>query len=188
MSLTETTDDDWKTARQRRRDGIGDLVGLLPPDGAREFDEHDTMLFLEQLAEDFGPLEIGLSMGWTPAMVKRFMEDPERKALIDMITEAGNETVERAIKHHAIAGSSTAMKLWAFNKMNHRGWADRSEVRVNVQGQQEMVVTHRIALEEHTRELMSGDNGVTVLQKLGELTPDASAYDDDDIVDGEIVD
>lgn len=186
MSLAETHDPEWKTTRQKRREGIDDLVQLLPPDGAREFDERDIMLFLEQLAEDYGPMEIGLSMGWSPAMVKRFVEDPERKALIDMITDAQHESVERAILRHARDGNSTAMKLYAYNKMSHRGWADRSEVRINHQGQQELVVTVRQALEEHTRELMSGNGGVQALQMLGELTPDSGS--DDDVVDAELVD
>lgn len=187
MSLAETHDDEWKTDRQKRREGIDDLVLNLPPDGAREFDERDIMLFLEQLAEDYGPMEIGLSMGWSPAMVNRFVNDPERKTLIDMIVDAGHESVERAIKKHAKDGNATAMKLYAYNKMGHRGWADRSEVRINHQGQQELVVTVRKELEAKTRELMSGDNGVAYLQQLGQLTPDESSHDEDDIVDAEVV-
>lgn len=188
MSLAETHDPEWKTERQKRREGIDDLIQLLPPDPAREFDERDMMLFFEMLAEDYGPLEIGLSLGWSPAMVRRFTEHPERKEMIDMIIEAGHESVERAIKHHAIAGSSTAMKLWAYNRMAHRGWADRSEVRINHQGQQELVVTVRQQLEEKTRELMEGGGGVETLQLLGGLTPDAPGHDeDDDVIDGEIV-
>lgn len=188
MSLAETHDPEWKTARQKRREGIDDLVQLLPPDSNREFDERDMMLFFEMLAEDQGPLEIGLSLGWSPAMVKRFTDNPERKEIIDMIIEAGHESVERAIKRHAIDGNSTAMKLWAYNRMSHRGWADRSEVRINHQGQQELVVTVRQALEAHTRELMEGGGGVETLQLLGGLTPDASDHDDDDdVIDGEIV-
>lgn len=187
MSLAETHDGEWKTERQKRREGLDDLVLALPPDGAREFDETDTMMFLEQLAQDYGPMETGLSMGWSPAMVERFMGDPERKALIDMITDAQHESVERAILKHARDGNSTAMKLYAFNKMGHRGWADRSEVRINHQGQQELVVTVRQALEEHTRELMQGDHGVATLQNLGQLVAERGA-DDDDVVEGEIVD
>lgn len=189
VSLAETHDPEWRSERQKRRQGIDDLVALIPPDGAREFDERDMMLFFEQLAEGYGPMEIGLSMGWSPSMVNRFTADPERKALIDMIVDAEHESVERAIKVHAIAGNSTAMKMYAYNRMQHRGWADRSEVRINHQGQQELVVTVRQQLEAHTRELMQGDGGVETLQMLGELTPDAGAHDDDDdIADGEIVD
>lgn len=185
MSLDVETAGEWKNRRDQRREGIDDLVLLLPPDSAREFDERDLMLFFEQLAEGYGPMEIGLSMGWSPAMVNRFVADPERKALMDMITDAEHESVERAIKAHAIAGNSTAMKMYAYNRMQHRGWADRSEVRINHQGQQELVVTVRAELERTTRELMSGDGGVAMLQALGELTPDTGA--DSDIVEGEIV-
>lgn len=187
MSLVETDDREWRTRKQQLRGGLEDLTTGLPVDSKREFDEDDTLRFLEQLAEDYGPMEIGLSMGWSPAMVNRFMEgDPDRKALIEMIVTAQHESVERAILQGARTQNSTAMKLWAFNKMTHRGWADRSEVRINHQGQQELVVTVRQALEAHTRELMAGGGGVETLQALGELTPDAPQHDDD-IVDGELV-
>lgn len=188
MSLAETTDGEWKTHRQKTLEGIEDLALTLPPDGAREFDENDIMRFLEQAAEGYGPMEIGLSMGWSPAMVNRFIGDPERAELLAMITDSQHESVERAIRQHAIGGNSTAMKLYAFNRMSHRGWADRSEIRINHQGQQELVVTVRAAMQEQTRKAIEagGIEGVVVMQALGELTPDAGA--DDDIVDGEIVD
>lgn len=180
MSLAETHDPEWKTARQKRREGIDDLVSMLPPDSGREFDEHDSMLFLEQLAEDYGPMEIGLSMGWSPAMVKRFIDDPERKAIIDMITDAQHESVERAIMQHARNGNSTAMKLYAFNKMGHRGWADRHQVTVTSHSQHEIVLSVREALEARTRQMIEagGTDGVLALQ---------SAFLDEDVIDAEVV-
>ena len=180
----DADENEWKTAREKRRDGLEMIVDQLPPDLSREFDEGEIITFLEQLAEDDGPMMIGLSMGWSPAMVNRFMTgDPERTAIIDMITEAGHESVERAINQFAKQGNSTAMKLWAFNKMGHRGWADRSEVRINHQGQQELVVTVRQALEEQARAFLGegGTDAVKALQQMGGLSVDST------IIDAEVV-
>lgn len=172
-------DDDWAPLRRGPRPNFtGDLV---PVDSAREFDEDETIQFFEKLAEGYGPMMIGLGMGWSKAQVDRFMRDPERAAIIGMIEEANNESVEHAIMTFAKAGNATAMKLWAFNKMSHRGWADRREVRQTVSGQAEIVVSVREAMNERTKALISenGEAAVLALQQ--------AFHNDSEIIEAEII-
>ena len=174
-------DDDWSLRSDRLSpEFTGDL---LPADPAREFDEEETLKFFGLLAEGYGPLTIGLSMGWSPAMVNRFMKEPSRAEIIAMITESVHESVEHAILQGARTQNSTAMKLYAYNKMGHRGWADRREVRQVVSGSAEVVVSVREALSEHTRERVAlvGEGAIAELQEfLGE-------FNDADIIEAEVV-
>lgn len=165
-----------------------DLATLLVEDPARDFDPGDTITFFERLAEDYGPMEIGLSMGWSPAMVNRFMADKSRGEIIAMITDAQHESVERAIVLHARAGNSTALKLYAYNKMQHRGWADRSKLEITGRSQHEIVLSVREALDAKLTEAVSvgGAEGIKALQ-AGYLTADIPV-DDDDVIDAEVVD
>lgn len=171
-------DESWAPRRKMRPVFSGDL---LPADKAREFDDAETVAFFEQLAEGYGPNLIGMSMGWSPAMVDRFMSDPDRAPIVQMIRDARHETVERAIYLHALKGSPTAMKLYAFCQMGHRGWVDRREVRQTVEGQAELIVSVRQALNDATRDLVAahGEDGIAALQ--------ARYLDDDEIIEGEIV-
>ncbi len=157
-------EDEWQPLRRAPRPQF--TGELIPADSAREFDEDETIAFFEKLAEGYGPMMIGLGLGWSKAQVDRFVKDPERAQIIDMIAEANNESVEHAIMMFAKAGNSTAMKLWAYNKMTHRGWADRREVRQTVTGQAELVVSVREGVQQATRELIEarGEDGVKALQ------------------------
>lgn len=179
MAFDEDRDDDWLPESARMRP---DITALMLQDGARDFDPADVISFLEKLAEGYGPVEIGLSLGWSMSMIDRFRKDPERAAIMDMIEEAEYESVERAIRFHAKQGNSTAMKLYAFNKMGHRGWADRKEVAVTGQSQMEIVLSVREAMDATMREAITtgGSDAVAALQ--------AGLLDrDDDIVDADIV-
>ncbi len=157
-----------------------DLATLLVEDPTRDFDPGDTMTFFERLAEDYGPMEIGLSLGWSPMMVNRFTSEPSRAAIIEMITDAQHESVERAIILHARGGNATALKLYAYNKMQHRGWADRTKLEISGTANLELIVSVREALDAQMREVMQsgGEGGVAALQE---------AMLDNDIVDAEIV-
>lgn len=177
MSADE--DEDWTPRRRVAPQFVGDL---LPADPAREFDEEEMYTFFSQLAEGYGPLMIGLSLGWSKAQVDRFVNEPGRAQIIDMITEARHESVERAIEMFAKAGNATAMKLYAFNKMAHRGWADRREVRQVHGGQVELVASVRQALDEHTRGRVA-EIGAGAIAELQSFLLD----DDEDIVDAEVI-
>lgn len=166
-----------------------DIATLLVEDPTRDFDPGDTLTFFERLAEDYGPMEIGLSMGWSPLMVNRFMSEPSRAQIIEMITDAQHESVERAIILHARGGNATALKLYAYNKMQHRGWADRSKLEITGKSQHEIVLSVREALDAKLTEAVSagGVEGIKALQ-AGYLTADIPVDDDDDVIDAEVVD
>ncbi len=164
-----------------------DIATLLVEDPTRDFDPGDTMTFFERLAEDYGPMEIGLSLGWSPMMVNRFTSEPSRAAIIEMITDAQHESVERAIILHARGGNATALKLYAYNKMQHRGWADRSKLEITGKATQEIVLSVRQVLDKQLGEgvAANGTEAIAELQRAF-LTPDIPEHDAD-IVDAEVV-
>lgn len=177
-------DDEWAPLSSRTRPDFG---ALLTADDNEEFDLEDQTRFFELLAEDYGPMEIGLSMGWSPAAVKRFVTEPSRAELIEMVTEAQHESVERGIIRGARAANSTAMKLYAYNKMQHRGWADRSKLEITGKSQQEIVISVGEAISEKLRATvgLGGTEGVRALQAAF-LEPDIPEHSAD-IIDAEIV-
>lgn len=173
--------DTWEPARRRLKPSFG--ADLVLADG--EFSERDSLRFLSELAEGYGPDMIGLSLGWTPAKTKRFVGDPDRVEIIEAIREALNESVEHAILQHARDGNSTAMKLWAYNRMQHRGWADRREVRTQITSQAELVVSVRAGLQQAMGEMVAADGEDAIRRLQATFLPELEAGDD--IVDGEIV-
>jgi len=169
-------EEDWVPFKDRIRNGLGALVDEDPD---REFPPEEQLQFYEAIAQDYGPIETGLSMGWSMAQIDRFLKHPERAAIMDMLQEAEFESVERAIKQHARSGNSTAMKLYAFCKMSHRGWVDRKEVSMVGQSRHEIVLSVRQALDESMRESvqLEGSKAIAALQ--------AAALSD--VVDAEVV-
>jgi hypothetical protein len=156
-------DRDFLPFRERLFQG---LALLVDEDPGREFPPEEQIYFFERIAEDYGPIETGLSMGWSEAQIDRFVKNPERAAILDMLQEAEYESMERAIKLHARAGNSTAMKLYAFCKMAHRGWVDRKEVSMVGQSRHEIVLSVRQALDESMRESveLGGAGAIAALQ------------------------
>lgn len=179
MSADENWDE-YELPENRMRPN---LPAVMLADGARDFQPDEVLKFFERLADGYGPTEIGLSLGWSDAMIKRFTTDPDRRALIDLIQEAEFESLERAFKTHAKAGNSTAMKMVAYNLMGHRGWQDRRQVHVTGQSQHEIVVSVKAAIEDRLSAVTGADD-IAQLQAAF-LEPDDFA--DDDVIDAEIV-
>lgn len=177
MSDEDFDAEEWQSIERKMRP---DLTKLMLADSARDFEPDEVLRFFERLAEGYGPTEIGLSLGWSDAMIKRFTTDPDRRQLIDLIQEAEFESLERCFKMHAKAGNSTAMKMVAYNLMAHRGWADRRQVHVSGETSMEVVLSVRQALDESMREAITvgGADAVAALQ-AGML--------DADVVDADVV-
>lgn len=172
--------DDYETTESKIKP---DVAAAMLVDSSRDFQPEEVLTFFERLAEGYGPFEIGLSLGWSDAMIRRFESDPDRRALMDLIQDAEFDSLERAFKTHAKAGNSTAMKMVAYNLMGHRGWADRRQVQVTGQSQHEIVVSVKAAIEERLTAVTGADD-IAQLQAAF-LEPDDFA--EDDIEDAEIV-
>lgn len=164
-----------------------DLYAIgLPATRDTSFSEEETITFLEKICEDWGEYEAGLAMGWSPAKIRRFLANSEHREIIWAIREADNESVERSIKATAKRGNPTAQKLWAYNKMSHRGWADRRSVRVEGEIDHNMVHSVKEALNEQTRALVEQHDvqGIAALQQaIGLGDPD-----EEDVIDAEVID
>lgn len=181
-----TDEDEWGALRAK---AAPQFETLLTEDDGREFDVEDQLKFFELLAEGYGPNKIGLSLGWSPAQVKRFTRHPDRQELMTMVEEAKHEDAERAIYLGTLERNATAMKLWAFCKMRHRGWSNQSQVEIVGKSQHEIVLSVREALDAKIGKAIAegGTEAVAALQ-AGFLTPDGPAHDDDDdIVDAEVL-
>ncbi len=177
--MSDDPDKDWDEYELAENRMKPNLPAVMLADGARDFQPDEVLKFFERLADGYGPTEIGLSLGWSDAMIKRFVSEPSRRELIDLIQEAEFESLERHFKMHAKAGNSTAMKMVAFNLMAHRGWADRREVKMTGETSMEVILSVRQALDETMRESITagGTDAVAALQ-AGML---------DDIVDADVV-
>jgi hypothetical protein len=175
-------DEDWETAGARRQPKL-DLVML--DDGSRELEPTEVIEFLERIAQGDGPTVTGLALGWSPARTKRFMKNPEYAEIIDALQDARHENAERAIYHHMMLGNSTAMRLYAFCQMPHRGWVDRKHVNVVGHERREIVVSVQAALSEKLGEIAHrGDEAVAAIHSAF-LEPDIPV--DDDIEDAEVI-
>jgi hypothetical protein len=152
----------------------------LPSDSTNEFDDDEIFEFFTKVAEDYGPWEVGLNLGWSPMKIGRFLAEPERQAILSALRERDIDTVERAVKREARNGNMVAAKMLLYSHAAHRGWSDTRHVKVDTREQQEIIISVRAGLERATSQLVAdhGEDGVAALQ---------AAYADDDIVDGEIV-
>lgn len=72
--------------------------------------------------------------------------------------------------------------------MQHRGWADRRNVKIEGTANIEIVASVKEALDDRTRQLVeaNGTEGIAALQAAIGLG-DAPEEDDDEIVDGVLV-
>jgi hypothetical protein len=171
-------DKDFLTFKERLRFGI---TALVEEDSNREFPPEEQIEFFEAILERRGPIETGLSMGWSPAQIKRFTENPERAVIMEMLQEVEYETAERAIFNNMLAGNATATKLYAFCKMAHRGWVDRKIVDFHGQSRHEIVVSVREAIDGRITQAveLQGAEGIRALQ-AGFLTADVPVTEDDE--------
>ena len=135
-----------------------------PPDPAQEFDEDEVMEVLERRFDGWGLNEIALSMNWGSRQLARFIDSYGE--LLSMIEEATHESVERAVVDAARRGNVPAMSLWLKHKAIHRGWADQRHITIDARSQQEIVLSVRQGLEEHTRTVIEtgGRDAIAALQ------------------------
>ena len=179
-----------------RKEMFPDLSAMdLPSDrdkpaDQQEFDDGEIYTFYDKIAKGYGVWEAGMStpLGWSRAQIERFVGDKDRADLLFALQERENDSVERAILRTAQGGNPTAQKLWAFNKMQHRGWADRRNVKIEGTANIEIVASVKEALDDRTRQLVeaNGTEGIAALQAAIGLG-DAPEEDDDEIVDGVLV-
>jgi hypothetical protein len=138
----------------------------------------------ELLAEGKGLFNIGLSMGWSPAKIKRFTDNADRRELIFALEERLHEGMEESVYDLGFRrGNVAAQRLWLFCKASHRGWTDTRHVNVGIEARQELIVSVRHALDAKIGELVSGSGaaGIAALQN-------AMLDGDDEILDADIVD
>lgn len=113
----------------------------FPVDETGEFSDDEIFEFYRLSYDCYSPEEIAWSLNWTPRKLTHFTADDERLALSNMVREALNGGMERAVYWAGRRGNVTAARLWLFCQARHRGWADTRQVHVTAQSRQEVVVS-----------------------------------------------
>ena len=150
-------------------------LGVVYPDLAS-----DMLVFLEAIRNGSGPINAGLSIGWTPEKTRKIMRDPDMVAAVADIREALTETLEERVIQLADRGNARMLELWLFCHAADRGWRPPTQ-RVQIGGG----TTVRVEVVEAARQsalAIMEKHGVKALQPGGAL--DAG---DDDIVDADVV-
>ena len=152
-----------------------------PEDPTREFDAEEVNAFFSKAVEGYGPWEIGLELGWSPALIKRFLGNPVFAEYMDAIKQGRIDSWERALDRGIREGNQTLIRYGLNTQARDRGYSDTRRVQVDTRAQQEIVISVREGLDEKTRALVEqhGEAGIAALQ--------AAFDEDDDIVDGEVV-
>lgn len=158
----------------------GDLIPRFdaPIDLNQEFDSDEIVKFFELVAEGYGFFEIAVSMAWSKYQLDRFLQDPERLAIIDMLQERRHDQVERALHHAARQGNPTAIRTWLFCQARHRGWSDTRKIQIEAETRTEVV----LSVKQAVGEIMAGAKTAEDVARI-----QAAYLDDDDVVDAEIV-
>lgn len=163
----------------------GELVPRFdaPIDLEGEFDSEEIVKFFELVSEAYGYYEIAISLAWSPYQLKRFLDDPERLAILDMLKERQHDQVERSLLQAARAGNPTAIRTWLFCQARHRGWSDTRKIEIQGQSRTEIVVSVAQGVREtiQAQIMEHGEDAVLALQ---------SAYVDveEGVIDAEVVD
>jgi hypothetical protein len=158
----------------------GELIPRFdaPIDLEGEFDSDEVVQFFELVAEGYGFFEISVSLAWSKYQLERFLADPERSAIIEMLAERRHDQVERALHNAARAGNPTAIRTWLFCQARHRGWSDTRKIQIEAESRTEIVISVREAMTEVMAQAKTPEQ-VAAIQ--------AAFLDDDDIVDADVV-
>lgn len=130
--------------------------------------------FLEHIANGQQPLHAAFAVGWTPATLRKEMNDQNFADLVADATHLVDETVVGALLRQAKAGNMTAIQFWLLNRQPTK-WRDVKRVEVQQTTSMEIGVVHSIT--EAARRLLE-EHGPQALQPGGAL----------DIMDAEVVD
>jgi hypothetical protein len=176
-------------------DELGEAVDVAIPGGAKgkglatrfdvpeddEFPVEIQARWFQRYAEGYKEWEISLEMGWSKAKSDRFLNDADRRELMWMLDERQNETVERRLYNATAAGNVAAIRLWLFNKAQHRGWSDTRHLHVEAQSQREIIVSVRQAIDERITQaaLTQGREGIAELQSAFLDAIDADILNED---------
>lgn len=120
---------------------------LLSPPDDDSVDVITRTEFVEKIARGFGSYHAGLSVGWSEAQIKRVLNDPDMRDIVDLIEEFKNDTVEYSILRSAQAGNVMAQKMYANAKMPERGWVEKRTHIIEGQARVDVVHSVRAALQ-----------------------------------------
>lgn len=158
----------------------GELVPRFdaPIDLEGEFDSDEIVKFFELVSDGYGFFEIAVSLVWSKYQLERFLKDPERATIIEMLQERRHDQVERALHQAARSGNPTAIRTWLFCQARHRGWSDTRKIQIEAESRTEIVLSVRQAVGE----IMAGAKTPEQVAAI-----QAAFLDDDDVVDAEVI-
>lgn len=84
--------------------------------------------FFERVLEGCGPLNAAIEVGWSPAELKRKMNDPEFAETVNIVLERRLEGVEETIWQKAREGVRWAAQMVVYNHRSEH-WKDVRHIR-----------------------------------------------------------
>lgn len=92
-------------------------------------DMRETMVFMEDVRTGTGPMNAAIAVGWSPAKLKRLMQDPGFADLLDVARERRLETVEKTLWELAQGGHFKAIQMVLYNERSEQ-WRDVRHIQV----------------------------------------------------------
>ena len=120
----------------------------------------DIQVFLEDVRTGTGPLNAGIAVGWSPAKVRRLLNDEEFSELYHTAKERLHETIEKTLYQMAQAGHVKAMQMVLYNERSDR-WKDVRHIQVEQHSTLDIGVVESVKVA--ARELLR-EQGVAALQ------------------------
>lgn len=121
--------------------------------------------FLEEIRNGTGPLNAAISVGWSPAQLRRMQKDPEFIELVQVSRERLLESHERTLNDLAHAGHFKALQMILFNERSER-WKDVRHIQTTHSEQLDVGVV--VSIKQGVAELLR-ENGVASMQSGGAL-------------------
>jgi hypothetical protein len=126
-----------------------------------EKEKGETLMFLEDVRTGTGPINAGVAVGWSPAKVRRFLNDPEFAELVSTAKEQLHEDIEATVYRLAKGGHIKAAQMVLYNERSER-WKDVRHINVQQHSTLDIGVVESV--KTAARELLR-EQGVAALQQ-----------------------
>lgn len=118
-------------------------------------------VFLEDIRSGTGPLNAGLAVGWSPAKIRRFMNDEEISEMCHVAKERLHESIEKTLYQLAQGGHVKAIQMVLYNERSER-WKDVRHINVEQHATLDIGVVESV--KTAARELLR-EQGVAAFQR-----------------------
>jgi hypothetical protein len=126
-----------------------------------EREQRETFTFLEEIRVGTGPINAGVAVGWSPAKVRRLLNDPDFAELVSTAKERLHEDIEATVYRLAKNGHVKAIQMVLYNERSEK-WKDVRHINVQQHSTLDIGVVESV--KTAARELLR-EQGVAALQQ-----------------------